>query len=264
MLFSTLFFYKPFSKKKFFFSYHNFKLTYANIVGLFLFLEDQFNEPKKLANCRLYKVYVLFLTILGLGLRNDSEAIFVTFQLLISKFKTNSCRRPKRKRIRRFFFKKRLKFMSIIPFFQISRWKAKPFFKKSKFFKVSNFFWKLHKPLFELVFEKFNFKKRKNFSVLFLRKTKSFYKGRYARNRQTCRVIVFWTLAFNLLWLFGLYFFFYQFSFNFGYTWWGVYFFFLSFLMPTILKYKYYNPINMLNEFILFFKWLFLVIKSFF
>ena len=263
MSFSTFFSYTAFFFKKYVFFNVSFKLSYSNIVNLFLFLDTFMQKQPQFNSSKLYKFYLLYLTVKNVNLRTEIETLYVLFHLIFFDFNTN-VKKISKKTNRKVFSKFWKKFMRLVPFFQISRWKSKPFFKNNKFHKIVGIFWKTRSRLFEFTFEKFNFKKRNNFSVLFLRKTKSFYKGRYARNRQTCRVIVFWTLAFNLIWLYGLYFFFYQFTFNFGYIWWGIYFFLLSLLAPTIIKYKYYNPINMAKEFILFFEWLFLILKSYF
>lgn len=55
------------------------------------------------------------------------------------------------------------------------------------------------------------------YTLYFLRKNKSFNKGRYSRNRQNYRTGVYWCLYVNIIVLFGLYFYFYRFTFNFGY-----------------------------------------------
>lgn len=145
-------------------------------------------------------------------------------------------------------------------------WKKikKRYFNENQFIKIQRIFWPIRYSSNEFCWTKSTIPLKKKIKGFFLRKTKSFYKGRYARNRQTCRVIVFWTLAFNLIWIYGLYFFFYQFSFNFGYLWWGLFFFYLSLNWSSILKHKLYNPLNIVYEFFYFFKWLSLLIKSIF
>ena len=82
----------------------------------------------------------------------------------------------------------------------------------------------------------------KNLSVYFLRKTKMFNKGRYSRNRQNYRTGVYWCLYINIMVLFGLYFYFYGFVFNFGYLWWLLFSLFLSFFFPRMVKYRLYDP----------------------
>lgn len=138
----------------------------------------------------------------------------------------------------------------------------KYFFTKNRFFNLQKLFWPVRNVVGEVCWTNSTLPLKKNIKGFFLRKTKIFYKGRYARNRQTCRVIVFWTIAFNLIWLYGLYFFFYQFSFNFGYLWWGLFLFYFSLIWSSFIKYSFYNPKNLFSEFINFFKWLFCFIKS--
>jgi hypothetical protein len=98
--------------------------------------------------------------------------------------------------------------------------------------------------------------------LFFLRKNKIFYKGRYARNRQTCRVIVYWTLWLNIIFIYGMYFYYYQFVFNFGYVWWGLFLFFASLVGAQTLKYQYYNVLNLYAEARLFCIWLKALVAS--
>lgn len=140
----------------------------------------------------------------------------------------------------------------------------KPFFKQNLFTKLNIIFWPVRNSLNEFFWTKSIWPVKNKISGFFLRKNKIFYKGRYARNRQTCRVIVFWTIALNLFCLYGLYFFFYQFTFNFGYFWWGLFFLYISLTWSNILKNKFYNPINIILEIFYFFRWYFLVLKNFF
>ena len=87
-----------------------------------------------------------------------------------------------------------------------------------------------------------------NSVILYLRKNKIFNKSRYSRNRQTYRTGAYWCLYVNIIAVIAFYFWFYKFSFNFGYIWWILYMFILSFFLPRSLKYKFYNPINFLYE----------------
>jgi len=98
-----------------------------------------------------------------------------------------------------------------------------------------------------------------NLQIFFLRKTEIFSKNRYARNRQTCRVIVYWTLWLNVVVIYGLYFYFYQFVFNFGYIWWGLFFLILSFWSSRIIKYRFYNPLNIYKESKNYINWVYLL-----
>ena len=81
-----------------------------------------------------------------------------------------------------------------------------------------------------------------DYSIYFLRKNKSFNKGRYSRNRQNYRTGVYWCLYVNIIALFGLYFLFYRFTFNFGYLWWLFYCLPASFIIPQAIRFKLYIP----------------------
>jgi len=59
------------------------------------------------------------------------------------------------------------------------------------------------------------------YTFFFIRKNRIFNKGRYSRNRQLYRTGVYWCLWLNIMLVYGLYFMFYRFTFNFGYFWWG-------------------------------------------
>ena len=80
-----------------------------------------------------------------------------------------------------------------------------------------------------------------NMTFYFLRKTKMFNKGRYSRNRQNYRTGVYWCLYINIMVLFGLYYYFYRFTLNFGYLWWLFFALIASFFVPRIIKYRLYN-----------------------
>ena len=54
-------------------------------------------------------------------------------------------------------------------------------------------------------------------SNLILRKTKSFNKSRYSRNRQYYRTGVYWCLWLNIILVFALYYVFYKYTFKFSY-----------------------------------------------
>jgi len=79
-------------------------------------------------------------------------------------------------------------------------------------------------------------------SVYFLRKTRTFNKGRYSRNRQNYRTGVYWCLYINIMVLFGLYFYFYRFTLNFGYLWWLFFSLVASFFVPRMVKFRLYDP----------------------
>lgn len=155
---------------------------------------------------------------------------------------------------RTFFYK--------IKFYKITQNFLKPFFYKNNFLKLMTIFWPIKFSLKEFFWTKSTIPVKTKLVGFFLRKTKIFYKGRYARNRQTCRVIVFWTLSLNLLCIYGLYFYFYQFSYNFGYFWWGLLFLYINLTLSNILKNSFYNPKFLILEFYYFWRWFFLILKS--
>jgi hypothetical protein len=103
-----------------------------------------------------------------------------------------------------------------------------------------------------------------NMEFQFLRKNKVYNKGRYSRCRQNYRTGVYMCMYLSVVSIFGLYYWFYKFSFNFTYLWWLFICFIGSFFLPKIIKYRLYEPITLFNKFFDFFKWLFLVIKSIF
>ncbi len=95
----------------------------------------------------------------------------------------------------------------------------------------------------------------KYLNFFFLRKNRIFNKGRYSRNRQLYRTGVYWCLWLNIVIVYGLYFLFYKFTFNFGFLWWVFFILIYSFIFNKILKYKFYNFFFLLNEFFFFIKW---------
>ena len=101
-------------------------------------------------------------------------------------------------------------------------------------------------------------------TILFLRKNKIFNKSRYSRNRQTYRTGAYWCLYVNIIAVIAFYFWFYNFTMNFGYLWWLLYSFILSFVFFKALKYNLYNPKTMLNEIKNSIKWFYILLASFF
>ncbi len=165
------------------------------------------------------------------------------------------------------FIKKSIKlklFFLKFYFFKIANIYYTNFFKKNNFTDISSFFWPIRYSFTEVFWVKKLWPLQKLITCFFLRKSKIFYKGRYARNRQSCRVIVFWTLSLNLIFLYGLYFFFYQFTFNFGYFWWGLLFLYFTLVWSFFLKNQFYNILNLILEFFYFFKWFFFFIPKLF
>lgn len=98
-----------------------------------------------------------------------------------------------------------------------------------------------------------------NYTILFLRKNKVFNKGRYSRNRQYYRTGVYWCLYINIVAVIGIHFWFYKLTMNFGYLWWMLYAFIVSFILPKVLKYRLYNVCTLSNNLISNFVWLYLI-----
>lgn len=100
-----------------------------------------------------------------------------------------------------------------------------------------------------------------NFEFQFLRKNKVYNKGRYSRCRQNYRTGVYMCMYLSVCSIFGLYYWFYSFSFNFTYLWWLFIVFVGSFFLPKIIKYRLYEPLTLINKFFDFFKWFFSLLK---
>lgn len=100
------------------------------------------------------------------------------------------------------------------------------------------------------------------YTILYLRKNKVFNKGRYSRNRQYYRTGVYWCLYINIIAVVGIHFWFYKLTMNFGYMWWLLFVFILSFIAPKSIKYKLYNPLNLYNNYISNFVWLSLILSN--
>lgn len=103
-----------------------------------------------------------------------------------------------------------------------------------------------------------------NFEFQFLRKNKVYNKGRYSRCRQNYRTGVYMCMYLSVCSIFGLYYWFYKFTFNFSYLWWFFIAFFGSFFFPKIVKYRLYEPSVLLNKFFEFSNWLFSLVRSVF
>ena len=103
-----------------------------------------------------------------------------------------------------------------------------------------------------------------NFEFQFLRKNKVYNKGRYSRCRQNYRTGVYMCMYLSVVSIFGLYYWFYKFSFNFTYLWWLFIAFIASFFLPKVIKYRLYEPMTFISKVFDFFKWGFMIIKSIF
>lgn len=103
-----------------------------------------------------------------------------------------------------------------------------------------------------------------NYFFLFLRKIKYFNKSRYSRNRQTYRTGVYWCLWFNILSVYGLYFIFYRFTFNFSFLWLPFIIFIGSFIFSRFLKYNLISFNSLKSELFNLFIWWNLIFYNFF
>ncbi len=103
-----------------------------------------------------------------------------------------------------------------------------------------------------------------DFEFQFLRKNKVYNKGRYSRTRQNYRTGVYLCMYLSVLSIFGLYYWFYKFSFNFTYLWWVFIAFVGSFFFPKIVKYRLYEPTTLFSKIFGVFKWGSLLVKSLF
>ena len=101
-----------------------------------------------------------------------------------------------------------------------------------------------------------------NLQFQYLRKNKVYNKGRYSRCRQNYRTGVYMCMYLSILSIFGLYYWFFKFSFNFTYLWWPFALFISSFFIPQIIKYRLYNPIVLINKFILLSRWFLIFLRS--
>jgi hypothetical protein len=93
-----------------------------------------------------------------------------------------------------------------------------------------------------------------SFEFQFLRKNKVYNKGRYSRCRQNYRTGVYMCMYLSVVSIFGLYYWFYKFSFNFTYLWWVFILFIGSFFLPKLIKYRLYEPNVFLIKIFDFFK----------
>ena len=105
------------------------------------------------------------------------------------------------------------------------------------------------------------------YKLYFLRKNRIFNKSRYSRNRQLYRTGFYWCLWLNIIVVYGLYYYFYRFTLNFGYMWVLLFIFFSSFILSRVFQFKLYSLSNILLEFYNFYVFtltMFSNLKSFF
>lgn len=87
-------------------------------------------------------------------------------------------------------------------------------------------------------------------SVSFLRKTNTFIKSKYSKNRQWSKSIVYFGLWFGVISAFTFTYFNYRFMFSFSYLWWaGAIIPFTTFL-SGLKKYGYRTRLSIVNYFI--------------
>lgn len=89
----------------------------------------------------------------------------------------------------------------------------------------------------------------------FLRKNKVYNKGRYSRCRQNYRTGVYMCMYLSIICVFGLYYWFLQFSINFTYLWWLFISFVCSFFLPKFIKYSFYKITIIFNKTFEIFRW---------
>jgi len=104
----------------------------------------------------------------------------------------------------------------------------------------------------------------KNVDFQFLRKNKVYNKGRYSRCRQNYRTGVYMCMYLSIVCIFGLYYWFFKFSFNFSYLWWFFIMFVGSFIIPKVIKYRLYNCSNLIIKFFDLARWFSILIKAIF
>ena len=98
--------------------------------------------------------------------------------------------------------------------------------------------------------------------IYFLRKNKSFIKGRYARNRQYYRTGVYWCIWINILAIVAFYYWFYRLMFNFTYLWWFFFSLVASFVFSKFIKQNSFSFLNFKVSFFKNFFWLFMILNS--
>lgn len=156
------------------------------------------------------------------------------------------------KRLKELFFTYKYRYMFILKISNLHSFK----FKLSSKFKIKEFLQKSPiRFLDSSVNKHISLKNLNNFNFFFLRKNRIFNKSRYSRNRQLYRTGVYWCLWLNIIIVYGLFFLFYRFTFNFGYVWLGVLILMLSMIISKVIKYNFYNIFKILTEFYQLFKW---------
>lgn len=223
---------------------NSFKMKKFQKINFYLFLNIYFNLYKKTNISKTFSKYFLnninefntflfiYLTWTSSCLLNGKKNWFLLLLLLNSKnykIKTNSTSNFSSNFIKNNPFKliitKKLHFLKKNFFKNFNEIKFEKFLNHNFVmfpikFKPSNILFFLSQSTF------------KKLNINFIRKSKVFNKGRYSRNRQYYRTGVYWCLYINIVLVVGLYFWFYRFLINFGYLWWLLFAFILSFVFP--------------------------------
>ena len=100
--------------------------------------------------------------------------------------------------------------------------------------------------------------------IFYLRKNKSFIKGRYSKNRAYYRTGVYWCLYIHAIAILAFYYWFYRFTLNFGYLWWMFFIFAASFVFSGFLRIDGFNLNSFLITFFKNIEWFFFIIYSLF
>ena len=271
--------------------FNNSKLNFLNFLIIFIIFFDKyynsysypiFKKYNNLNTIKLNRIFNLFLLnskkklkIFDLNKWDDWYSYNFDSNILIfyktfdkpTRRDVNNMKEFKLKKLFKwigvvFKYKKRYKF--IIEFFGKKfkgilyfRFNINTFFK----IKINKDFFNLLKNYYTVKFSESSVSKYinpnslKNYNILYLRKNRIFNKGRYSRNRQLYRTGVYWCLWLNIIMVYGLYFMFYRFSFNFGYIWWGILILAYSTIFSRIVKYNYYNIYYVYKEFNNLSKW---------
>lgn len=270
-------FYKSFFKDK----------TYIQFCIDISFLKKNFNNPKKsflILNLLFFKktphTYSVDYICNSLQAQKLKSRIVIflinpshTFNLMFifwKKFK--KLRRPKTEdNFSEFFLNEYLKKLTIYEKLNllvlsnnyiIIRGKTEPLFKA--LVKISKSMLLSPKLASSSTHKFFNINHSDVFEIQFLRKNKVYNKGRYSRCRQNYRTGVYMCLYLSIISIFGLYYWFFRFSFNFTYLWWLFIVFIGSFFLPKIIKYRLYEPSTIFYKILESSRWFLMVVKSIF
>lgn len=263
---------------------HIFYKKYFNTYSSFFFNNYNFNNTLTLNYMFQVFLYRANSKLIVYDLENWYDWYNYTFDKKLKKLKKfsfnfNKYDRKKRAKNRKLeFFKIMYKFGKYkLRFMIFSRLLKKNFinifffkFDPTNFFKIKliEYYRILLKNYYTIKFNEssitkyINAKNLKNYNFFYLRKNRIFNKGRYSRNRQLYRTGVYWCLWLNIIMVYGLYFIFYRFSFNFGYIWWGVLILAYSTIFSRIVKYNFLSVFYIYREFLSLQRWYGYIIKN--